>query len=110
MTKSIAIAKTGCAILAAASIAACAPTAEPPPQFKSYTVEMDTRDLYDGEQVKLNVTKKPVCGDQTSNGRGIKGAGMLESPFEGKPIAVVVEPCMDNPAVKLPDGRVLFLK
>ena len=83
---------------------------EKPETFKDYTVEMDTRDLYEGEKVRLKVTTEPVCGKGTFTGKGVKGAGILETQMDVDPLEVIVEPCMENPAVKLPDGRVLYLK
>ena len=78
--------------------------------IKAFTVQMDTRDFYDGEKVRLNVTREPVCGTESWTGQGVKGRGILDIEKGVEPMPVVVEPCMTNgPVVKLPDGRVLHL-
>ena len=78
--------------------------------LKAFTVKMDTRDFYDGEKVKLNVTREPVCGKDSWTGKGVKGRGILDIEKGVEPMPVVLEPCMtEGPAVTLPDGRVLYL-
>lgn len=74
-------------------------------EFKAFTVALDSRTLYDHEPVELQVTKQPVCGNETSNGIGIKGAGVLKTLMDKDPLEVVVEPCIDGPeeAVRLPN-------
>jgi len=71
---------------------------------------MDSGEFYDGEKVKLNVTREPVCAAESWTGQGIKGEGILEIHKGVEPMPVIVEPCMTaGPAVTLPDGRVLHL-
>ena len=78
--------------------------------LKAFTVKMDTRDFYDGEKVRLNVTREPVCGTESWTGKGVKGRGILDIQKGVEPMPVIVEPCMtEGPAVTLPDGRVLYL-
>ena len=33
--------------------------------IKEFTVQMDSGDFYDGEKVKLNVTREPVCAAES---------------------------------------------
>ena len=78
--------------------------------IKEFTVQMDSGDFYDGEKVKLNVTREPVCASESWTGQGIKGEGILEIQNGLEPMPLIVEPCMTaGPAVTLPDGRVLQL-
>ena len=78
--------------------------------IKEFTVQMDSGEFYDGEKVKLNVTREPVCAAESWTGQGIKGEGILEIHKGVEPMPVIVEPCMTaGPAVTLPDGRVLHL-
>ena len=78
--------------------------------LKAFTVKVDTHDFYDGEKVRLNVTREPVCGTESWTGQGIKGRGILDIQKGVEPMPVTVEPCMtEGPAVTLPDGRVLHL-
>lgn len=85
-------------------------------EWEQYKVSMDTRDDYDGAVVALMVTMKPVCG--SAGRRGVKGKGTLITEEDGQQVkrTVVVEPCFGktkgkgmDAAVKMPDGRVLYL-
>lgn len=97
------------ALLVLGSLVGCG---EPEDPWKDYTVWMDTRRAYDDVDVRLKVTEVPVCGNERPSGKGIKGAGVLEIPDEGTVEEVVISACMqkNEPAVRMPDGRVLFLK
>ena len=78
--------------------------------LKTFSVKMDSRDFYDGEKVRLNVTREPVCGNESWTGKGVKGRGILDIQKGVEPMPVIVHPCMtEGPAVTLPDGRVLYL-
>ena len=78
--------------------------------IKEFIVQMDSREFYDGEKVKLNVTREPVCSAESWTGQSIKGEGILKIHKGVEPMKVIVESCMTaRPAVTLPDGRVLHL-
>ena len=78
--------------------------------IEEFTVQMDTGEFYDGEKVKSNVTREPVCGNESWTGKGVKGRGILDIQKGVEPMPVIVYPCMtEGPAVTLPDGRVLYL-
>jgi len=74
-------------------------------------VTYDTRDTYTGQTVELIKKKAPFCGNASI--RGEKGKGSLTFLKSSKEMSVIIEPCMpdiEEPAVKLPDGRVLYLR
>ena len=76
-----------------------------------YEVTYDTRDTYTGQTVELIKKKAPFCGNASI--RGEKGKGSLTFLKSSKEMSVIIEPCMpdiEEPAVKLPDGRVLYLR
>ena len=78
--------------------------------LKEFTVQMDSREFYDGEKVQLTVTREPVCAAESLTGHNIKGEGILKIHKGVEPMKVIVESCMAaRPAVTLPDGRVLQL-
>jgi len=76
-----------------------------------YEVTYDTRDTYTGQTVELIKKKAPFCGNASI--RGEKGKGYLTFLKSSRGMSVIIEPCMpdkEEPAVKLPDGRVLYLR
>jgi len=75
-----------------------------------FKVGWDTRDTYNGKKVKLETEVAAVC-DRPPLG-GTKGSGQLEIVNSGEKFKVGIEPCIDikTPAVRMSDGRVLYLE
>ena len=75
-----------------------------------FKVGWDTRDTYNGKQVKLEIEVAAVCNNPPFG--GIKGSGELEIVDSGEKFKVGIEPCIKvtTPAVRMSDGRVLYLE
>ena len=76
-----------------------------------YLVTGDTRDKYQEQKVEFDLISEAVCG---GNGvRGVRGKGTLKIKNPPQSMEVIVFPdCgeTDETMVKLPDGRVLYLR
>ena len=76
-----------------------------------FKVSWDTRDTYTDQLVELETIKPAVC-DRPPLG-GTKGLGTLKFVKNTETVSVNLEPCVaeptKEPAVRMPDGRVLYL-
>jgi len=76
-----------------------------------YLVTSDTRDTYQEQKVEFEVLSPAQCG---GNGvAGVRGEGTLKIFNPPQPMQVVIFPdCgeTDETMIKLPDGRVLYLR
>lgn len=79
-------------------------------QTNRYVVTSDTRDTYNAQEVEFKETSPATCGSGTTP--GIRGAGELKVFSPPQTMSVEVVPCSmtDETMVKLPDGRVLYLR
>lgn len=97
----------------ASSLTANLLTDAPPSSSASnqYLVTSDTRDTYQEQKVEFDVVSEAQCG---GNGvAGVRGAGTLKIFNPPQTMQVVIFPdCgeTDETMVKLPDGRVLYLR
>lgn len=92
--------------LLAGLLTSCFPEAQ---ERKPYQVTADSRNEADMDTVFLTIRRKPHCGKEAYNAEGINGEGLFE--HRGKKMEVIVEPCVTTgEVVKMPDGRILFLK
>ena len=73
-----------------------------------YVVTYDTRKTYESQTVEFVKTKAAFCGSGAV--RGIRGKGTLKVFNPDKTMTVELFPCSDEIQVKLPDGRVLYLR
>lgn len=73
-----------------------------------YVVTFDTRKTYQSQTVEFVKTKAAFCG--SGQVRGIRGKGTLKVFNPDKTMQVEVFPCVDETNIKLPDGRVLYLR
>ena len=73
-----------------------------------YVVTYDTRKTYETQTVEFVKTKAAFCGSGAV--RGVRGKGTLKVFNPDKTMTVELIPCTDEITVKLPDGRVLYLR
>ena len=68
----------------------------------------DSRSTYETQTVEFVNTKAAFCGSGAV--RGVRGKGTLKVFNPDKTMTVELIPCTDEITVKLPDGRVLYLR